>query len=250
LAGPDEPVRLNRYLAMVGVASRRSCDRIVQEGRVTVNGVVERSPGRRIRPGEDRVALDGKPLDGVPRRVVLLVHKPRGVVTTVSDPAGRPTVIELCRRFRHTGRLFPVGRLDINTTGALLLTNDGWLCYRLTHPRFGVPRIYRVRVHGRFDEKKRRWLERLGSEGQQDPKRRAQVRLVHLRGKHAVLEVTLREGRNRQVRRMCERAGLIVEDLVRVAFGPISIRGLPEGMVRPLTKKEMENLERAIDRGG
>lgn len=265
-SGEPETIRLNLFLSRVGVASRRSCDEIIASGKVRVNGRTVRSPGARIAPGKDDVRVQGDPVIRPARPTVLLLHKPTGVVSTVSDPQGRPTVIDLCRGYRRGRRLFPVGRLDVNTTGALLITNDGLLCYRLTHPRFGIARTYQVRVRGncgpRIVERLRRLAGAAGARGgrrrprparpgQKSPEGpRPAVRLVKAIGKESVLRVTLTEGRNRQVRRLCEQVGLRVVKLKRLSFGPVSVRGLPLGSVRTLEKSELEELRRASGAGG
>jgi 23S rRNA pseudouridine2605 synthase len=251
---PADSVRLNQLLAQIGVASRRACDALIAAGRVRVDGRIVRELGVRVVPGVNRIDVDGKRVGRPQTRVVLILHKPRGVVSTVTDPQGRPTVVSLCRGVARTQRLFPVGRLDVNTTGALLVTNDGFLCYRLTHPRFGIPRVYQVRVRGRADDTQMRRLERMvadpgpaparGTGGKRRDAVRSSVELVTRLEKEAVLRVTLREGRNRQVRNMCEAVGLRIVSLKRVSFGPISLWKLPVGAVRPLTRRELEKLDR------
>lgn len=234
---------------MVGVGSRRDCDEVIAAGRVAVNGETVREPGVRITPGESRVTLDGAPLTRPPRPVVLVLNKPPGYVSTVSDSLGRPTVLDLCKPFRRGLRLFPVGRLDVNTTGVILLTNDGVLCYRLTHPRFEIPRVYVVRVRGAVDEQKLRRLSRMARfEGGRSPRSGGTppVELLKEFDRESILRVTLHEGRHRQVRKMCEGVGLRVVRLKRVRFGPISARGLPPGGVRPLDSKEIQMLRRAV----
>jgi 23S rRNA pseudouridine2605 synthase len=245
-------IRLNLFLARIGIASRRASDALIAAGRVRVDGRVVREMGTRVDPRKEIIAVDGRRIGAPPRRLVLLLHKPRGVVSTASDPEGRPTVVDLCRPFSPRSRLFPVGRLDVNTTGALLVTNDGWLCYRLTHPRFGIQRVYQVRVRGEVDEARVRRLERMAREdtrvsplGGAAPRKRASVERVSRTEKEAVLRITLCEGRNRQVRRMCEAVGLRVVALKRVSFGPVSVRGLSPGAVRPLDHREIERLETA-----
>jgi 23S rRNA pseudouridine2605 synthase len=260
-----ESIRLNRFLAQVGVGSRRACDEVIAAGRVRVNGAVTRSPGVRVVPGVHDIALDGRPVGSPRRRLVLLLHKPTGVVSTASDPQGRPTVIDLCGKFARDRRLFPVGRLDINTTGALLVTNDGLLCYRLTHPRFEVPRTYVARVRGTVTARDLERLRRMAESAPPGKRRRGprrtpapsggasgnqgRVEVTKELGKVSVLRITLYEGRNRQVRKMCEAVGLRVVKLKRVSFGPVSIRKLPLGAVRPLEKKELERLEQAVSAG-
>lgn len=199
-------------------------------------------PGTRVIPGTHRVTLDNAPLDRPPSRFVLMLNKPAGVVSTVSDPQGRPTVLDLCRRYTRSRRLYPVGRLDINTTGLILLTNDGLLCYRLTHPRYQIPRTYHVRVHGLMHENKLAGLRRLTSPGAAHPS----IELVRRGTRDAILRITLREGRNRQVRRMCEKVGLRVTRLRRVKFGPLTVRGLPLGAARPLNNKELASIDHLV----
>jgi pseudouridine synthase len=229
---------------MLGVGSRRDCDQVAVSGRVKIDGQPVREPGARVIPGVTRVTLDGTALVNPPQRIVLLLNKPPGYVSTVSDPMGRPTVLDLCKHVTRGRRVFPVGRLDVNTTGAILLTNDGMLCYRLTHPRFEIARVYMVRVRGVVDGQK---LRRLGRQsGRVVPgAARPPVELVSELGKESILRITLHEGRHRQVRRMCEVVGLHVVRLKRVQFGPVTIRKLPLGAVRLLAAKEIEKLRQA-----
>lgn len=248
-AADADEVRLNHFLAQVGIASRRACDSIIREGRVRVDGRVVREMGVRIVPGFHRIEVDGTVIGKPPKRIVLLLHKPKGFVTTVTDPEGRPTVADLVRPVARKQRLFPVGRLDVNTTGALLMTNDGLLCYKLTHPRYGVPRVYHVRVRGRYDETTQRRLEKMAQEGaRQGAKGRTRpgVELVAKLPKETILKITLLEGRNRQVRAMIEAVGLRVNALKRVSFGPVSVRKLPLGGIRPLDRRELDRLEAAV----
>jgi 23S rRNA pseudouridine2605 synthase len=247
-----EPVRLNRFLAQLGVGSRRTCDELIAAGKVRIDGKRVHTPGIKVVPGTNSVEVDGIRLDKPARSLVLLLHKPTGVVSTVSDPEGRPTVIDMCKRFGKRKRLFPVGRLDINTTGALLVTNDGLLCYRLTHPRFGIPKSYLVRVRGGYSDTKLESMRKMaGVLDSPGPARgtRASVELVKRLDKVTILKITLVEGRKRQVRRMCEAVGLKVVKLKRTNFGPISIRNVPLGSVRPLTNKELERLRTTVSLG-
>lgn len=245
-------IRLNQYLAQLGVGSRRGCDEIIAAGRVRIDGQIVRELGTRVVPGEHEVSVDGKKVGRPPRRLVFLLHKPRGYVSTASDPEGRPTVLDLCRPFARKQRLFTVGRLDVNTTGALLVTNDGELCYRLTHPRFSIPRVYQVRVRGDVSDAQLRRLLRLAQEGVRDREQpratRPAVEVVTQLEKEAILKVTLLEGRNRQVRLMCEEVRLHVVALKRLSFGPVSVRRLPLGAVRPLERRELDRLD-ALTKG-
>lgn len=234
---------------MLGAGSRRSCDEIISAGRVEVDGRRVCDPATRVVPGLNRVTLDKAPLETPPRPVVLILNKPAGYVCTVSDPQGRPTILDLCKKYARRRRLFPVGRLDFNTTGLILLTNDGLLCYRLTHPRFQIARTYQVRAKGRFDERKLGILENVASRSRDAARRERCVEVVRRQDNDTILNITLREGRNRQVRKMCESVGLRVVKLRRTRFGPLTIRNLPLGSVRPLEKKELQKLRAVIDQG-
>ena len=252
-AADERGIRLNLYLAQLGVGSRRACDRIIADGRVRIDSRIVRTLGTRVAPGM-QVTVDGRSVARTQRRIVFLLHKPRGYVTTVSDPEGRPTVMDLCRPLARKQRLFPIGRLDVNTTGALLITNDGELCYHLTHPRFAIPRVYQVRVRGDVSDTQLRRLLRLADEGVPLNERgrarpmRPSVDVVKQLEKEAVLKVTLLEGKNRQVRAMCEEVGLWVVALKRVSFGPVSVRKLPLGAIRPLETRELARLD-ALTKG-
>jgi 23S rRNA pseudouridine2605 synthase len=225
------PARLNRYLASAGLGSRRAVERLIADGRVTVNG----GPGElgtRVSDADD-VRVDGRPVRAEPPTYVLL-HKPAGVVTTSRDPQGRPTAVALV----DAGvRLFPVGRLDRDTTGALLLTNDGALAHRLMHPRHGVEKTYLAEVEGRpaagAVESLRRGVEL--DDGQTAP---AGARLLA----PATLELVIREGRNRQVRRMCEAIGHPVRRLHRSGYAGLSADGLAPGRWRRLSAAEVDRL--------
>jgi len=253
---PLDEIRLNHFLAQVGIASRRASDELIAAGRVRVDGRIVKEMGVKIVPGVNVIEVNHVVIGRPPKRVVLLMHKPKGIVSTVTDPEGRPTVADLVKPWARKQRLFPVGRLDVNTTGALLMTNDGLLCYKLTHPRYGVPRVYHVRVRGRFDETTQRRLEKLAQEGIRDRRAPGQkprprhsrpgVELVAKLPKETILKITLLEGRNRQVRNMIEAVGLRVTALKRVSFGPVSVRKLPLGGIRPLDQRELLRLEEAV----
>jgi 23S rRNA pseudouridine2605 synthase len=241
-------VRLAKYLAHAGVASRRASERLIEEGRVSVDGAVVRDPARDVAVGEDewrdgradgapaaRITVDGGPLAGREPRVVYAVHKPLGVLSTARDPRGRATVVELVDEPR---RLYPVGRLDADSAGLILLTNDGELAHRLTHPRFEVPKTYRVRVAGGPVPKQALAALRGGvmlEDGMTAP---ARVRKLAA----DVLELTIHEGRNRQVRRMCEAVGHPVVRLERVRFGELELGDLPSGRHRRLSEAEVGRL--------
>jgi 23S rRNA pseudouridine2605 synthase len=230
-------VRLGKFLATAGVASRRGAEEVIRAGRVSVAGAVVTDPARDV-GADDAVAVDGAPVGVAAGRVVYAVNKPPGVVSTARDPQRRPTVVSLA----PAGvRLYPVGRLDIDTTGLILLTNDGELAHRLTHPRFEVPKTYRAVVaRGPVRERELRAL-REGVELDDGPSLPARVELVAA----DTLEITIREGRKRQVRRMCEAIGHPVRRLERVRFGPLELGTLREGNCRELTPDEVSALRRA-----
>ncbi len=232
-------MRLAKYLAHSGVASRRAAERLIAEGRVTLDGEPVRDPARDV--GErSAVAVDGEPVRPEPR-VVYALNKPAGVVSTASDTHGRPTVVDLVRSGR---RLYPVGRLDADSTGLILLTNDGELANRLTHPRHGVEKVYRARVEPpRLSE---RALRALREGVELDDGRTAPARVRRLGPGR--LEIAVAEGRKRQVRRMCEAVGHRVVELERVAFGPLRLAELKPGSSRRLTAAEIERLGSAGER--
>jgi 23S rRNA pseudouridine2605 synthase len=227
-------MRLAKYLATAGVASRRGAERLIGEGRVTVDGETVTDPARPV-TGEAQVAVDGDPVASAPAQLVYALNKPAGVVSTAHDPQGRTTVLDL---LESPIRLYPVGRLDIDTTGLILLTNDGQLAHRLTHPRFEVPKIYRALVaHPPIRPAALRALRR-GIELEDGPTAPAQVRQIS----GGLLELTLREGRKRQVKRMCEAVGHPVRRLERVAIGGLEVGKLKPGSYRRLARHEVTAL--------
>ncbi len=235
--------RLQKVLSGAGVASRRAAEELIREGRVSVNGKVVEELGTRANPHRDRIAIDGKPIRAPQAPVYLALHKPVGVVTTLSDPDGRQTVADFVGRVRQ--RVFPVGRLDYQSSGLLLLTNDGDLAMRLTHPRYHVEKTYRVKVHGHPDQ---RVLSRLRngvelSDGKTAP---AGARVVNEVGRKAWIEITITEGKNHQIRRMCEAVNLPVDKLQRINIGPLKLGKLPAGKTRRLTDAEVAKLNRAV----
>jgi 23S rRNA pseudouridine2605 synthase len=228
-------MRLAKFLATAGVASRRASEQLIRDGRVTVDGREVTDPARDV-DAQHAVALDGSPIAPVAERVVYVVNKPAGVVSTASDPQDRPTVVSLVP---SALRLYPVGRLDIDTTGLILLTNDGELANRLTHPRYEVPKTYRVRVWGA--PVSRRATEALRAGVQLDDGLTAPARVRKLAWD--TIELTIHEGRNRQVKRMCEHVGHPVRQLERIAFGPLTLGDLGPGQHRRLTAEELRALE-------
>jgi 23S rRNA pseudouridine2605 synthase len=249
----EAPVRLNRYLAQIGVGSRRTCDELIRAGRISVDAKKITSPGTSITPGQNIVHFDGRPLEKPKSTTILVLNKPAGVISTVSDPEGRPTVVELCRKFARNKRLYPVGRLDISTTGVILLTNDGLLCYRLTHPRFQIPRTYLTRVRGVGTDTKITKLNRMAGYLQtsnKSAKTQPRIELIKQLRRETILRITLYEGKNRQVRKMCEAVGFRVVKLKRIRFGAVTIRKLPLGAVRPLHQREIAGLVEMTQKGG
>ncbi len=232
-----EGERLQKVLAAAGLGSRRACEVLIEEERVTVNGEVA-ALGRRVDPEHDRIEVDGLRVPVRPGLVTYLLNKPKGVVTTASDPQGRPTVVELVP---SEPRIFPVGRLDADTEGLLLLTNDGDLAHRLTHPSFGVEKEYVASVEGRPTRGAVRRL-REGVELDDGPTAPAKVAVLG----PSLLRITIHEGRNRQVRRMCEAVGHPVRRLVRTRFGPLQDHRLAPGQWRPLTQAEIRALYAAL----
>jgi 23S rRNA pseudouridine2605 synthase len=228
-------VRLAKFLAHAGVASRRKAEEIIAKGLVTVGGEVVKDPARDVGEGDD-VRVNGSPV-GAEAREIWAVNKPAGVVSTAREPGDRPAVVELVRT---EARLYPVGRLDADSTGLLLLTNDGELANRLTHPRYEVPKTYRAQLREAISD---RDLDRLrrGVELEDGPTGSAKVKRL---GKREI-EITLREGRNRQVRRMLEAVGNRVTSLRRVSFGPLKLGDLPEGKARRLSDGEVAELRDA-----
>jgi 23S rRNA pseudouridine2605 synthase len=236
-AGGQQGERLQKILAQAGLGSRRACEELIAAGRVRVNGEVA-TLGTRADPEHDTIEVDGA-IVGVRQGLVhYLLNKPAGVVTTASDPQGRPTVAGLVP---EEPRVYPVGRLDADTEGLLLLTNDGELAHRLTHPSFGVEKEYLAEVEGTPSRGALRRL-REGVELEDGPTAPAKASLV---GDHT-LRLTIHEGRNRQVRRMCAAVGHPVVRLVRVRIGPLADRRLAPGEWRELTQREVRDLERAV----
>ena len=233
--------RLQKVLSQAGIASRRAAEKLIAEGRVSVNGNTIREMGVKADPAVDDIRVDGRRVKAAERHRYILLNKPKGYVTTRSDPQRRPTVIDLLNVREY---VYPVGRLDYDTEGLLLLTNDGDLAAKLTHPRHGVERTYEARVAGMPD---RDALERLRNGIPLDGHRTlpAQASLVNERRRDGdgILLLTIREGRNRQVRRMCEAVGHPVKELRRVRIWPIADRGLRVGQWRELAAGEVEKLK-------
>jgi 23S rRNA pseudouridine2605 synthase len=235
-------VRLQKVLAHAGVASRRAAEDLMRAGRVWVDGRPATELGMRVDPTRARIEVDGKRVNVRQDHVYILLNKPAGYVTTAADPQSRPTVLDLVRT---RTRVFPVGRLDADTQGLLLLTNDGELAHRLAHPRYQVPKTYLAEVQGSPEPGALRAL----TEGvllDDGPARAVSVRTVGKSRARSQIELVLTEGRKREVRRMLEAVGHPVIKLVRTRFGPIDVRGLKAGATRTLTPHEVGELQRTV----
>jgi 23S rRNA pseudouridine2605 synthase len=232
-------VRLQKIIAAAGLGSRRQAEEWIREGRITLNGRVVRELGTKARPGTDTIRVDGKKLERAEAPVAILLNKPRGYLSTCSDPGERPTVLDLVPGRKE--RLYPVGRLDFNSEGLLILTNDGELALSVTHPRNQCRKVYRVKVRGIPPEE---ILARLRAGIVLDGKRTspATIRRVHAE-KNAWLEIVLTEGRKNQIRQMFLRAGFPVVRLKRISIGGIGDRGLAPGSWRLLTRQEVRSLK-------
>ncbi len=234
----NERMRLQKYLAHAGVASRRAAEELIVRGKVRVNGKPVRELGTTVSL-DDRIDVSGTPVRLQSEPTYLLMHKPAGVMTTMRDPQGRRTVAQLVPD--GLPRVVPVGRLDYDTSGVLLLTNDGELANTLTHPRFGVEKTYRVVVKGRLLPleiarlQSGVWLDEFHAGG-------ARVRVMATRRDTSILDITIHEGKNRQVRRMFQAVGHPVLELARLRFGPLKLGDLPAGSSRPLTSREIAQL--------
>jgi 23S rRNA pseudouridine2605 synthase len=232
-------VRINRYLSMCGVASRRKADTMVAEGQVAVNGVVITDLGHKVDPVRDRVVVAGRQIVRTHDYQYLVLNKPKDTITTLNDERGRPTVMGLVKTKR---RVYPVGRLDRNTTGVLILTDDGDFAHHLMHPQFEIPKSYLVSC---TESVRREHLARLARGVRLEDGVTARAHVEVIPGTHGKdVGITIHEGRNRQVRRMFEELGYEVKKLDRVAYGPVTTAGLGRGRIRPLTPQELRHLRR------
>jgi pseudouridine synthase len=237
--------RLQKILAQAGLASRREAERWILDGRVTVNGIVVRQLGSQADPHKDSIRVDDKRIRPLAMPLYFALHKPPGVITSIKDPRGRPDLTPFLESLGSKKRVFPVGRLDFNSAGLLLLTNDGELAQRLSHPRFGVKKRYRVKLNACPTEIELARL-RKGVRLEDGMTAPAKVRVVERLKKNAWLEIEIHEGRNRQVRRMFDALGYFVEKLIRVRVGPISLGALTQGEIRRLFPGEVDALKRAV----
>lgn len=236
--------RLQKVLAHAGVASRRHCEELIVQGSVQVNGKVVRELGTRVDPSVDRITVNGRAIR-IEQHVYLMLYKPTGVITSVSDPRGRRVVTDLLTGIKE--RVYPVGRLDYDTSGLLLLTNDGELANRLAHPSYEIDKVYRAWVRGVPSPDK---IKRLATgirleDGMTSPGEARLLKTAPGQDK-ALVELTIHEGRNRQVRRMCEAIGHPVLSLERIRLGFLTLEGLQIGQYRPLTSTEVERLKQGL----
>ncbi|KAB2879076.1 rRNA pseudouridine synthase [bacterium] len=231
-------MRLNKYLATAGVASRRSCDEVIKEGRVTVNGNTVSDLSTFVDVELDKVEVDGRPVHVKTKDVYILLHKPLNYVTTVKDEKGRDSVIDLVR---ISDRVFPVGRLDYDTTGLLLMTNDGELTFRLSHPKFGVEKTYVAVLNKKINEQELSYLRKgvVLIDGKTAP-----CKAIKL-GKE-VVQITIHEGKNKQVKRMFRKLGFKVRELHRTQYGPLHLAKLKYGQWRNLRPPEVQALKKAV----
>lgn len=240
--------RLQKILAHAGVGSRRACEKLIAQGEITVNGKKVIEPGMKVDPETSTIKVNGKLLNvAVTNKTYqyLVLYKPRGYLTAVKpDKEGRPTLLDLLPS-RVKARMYPVGRLDFNSEGLLLLTNDGELAYRLTHPRFKVPKTYEVKVHGIPSKQILNRLSR-GIVLEEGKTRPASVKILRVTGNNTWLLFTIYEGKKRQIRRMCEKVRLPVSKLRRSKFGPITLKGLERGHFRVLLPEEIQKLRQAV----
>ena len=232
-------MRLQKYLASCGVASRRKCEELISKGIIKVNGNVITEMGHKVEPGKDIVTMNEKTIELKKKMIYVLLNKPTGYVTTVSDQFNRDKVTDLVNL---PYRLFPVGRLDYNTSGLLILTNDGELTFKLTHPKFKVPKTYIAKIKGKIKDNEILLFEK-GLPIEDYVTSPAKIRIISEDQNDSIVKITIREGKNRQVRKMCEAVGHPVMSLKRIAMGDISLSNLPIGTWRYLTPKEINYLK-------
>jgi 23S rRNA pseudouridine2605 synthase len=237
--------RLQKIIARAGLASRREAERWIVEGRITVNGTVVDKLGSQADPFKDSIKIDGKRVKSAAEPLYYALHKPPGVITTLNDPQHRPDITPYVARLGEKKRVFPVGRLDYNTTGLLLLTNDGDLAMRIAHPRYGIPKLYQVKLSACPTEDDFAIL-RKGIRLEDGMTAPARVRVIEKLRKNAWVEIEVHEGKKREVRRMFEALNYFVEKLIRVKVGPIELGALPVGELRPLYQSEVTALKIAV----
>ncbi|MBN1272167.1 MAG: rRNA pseudouridine synthase [Candidatus Aminicenantes bacterium] len=236
-------IRLNKYLSQAGVASRREADRMIERGEIKVNGRVIRELGCRIDPSRDKIVFQGREVACKKKNVYIMVNKPRGYIVTTKDPQNRPQVLNLLPSFER--RIYPVGRLDADSEGLLLLTDDGELAYRLTHPRFQISKIYLVKVKGHPGREKISLLEKgIFIDGKKTSP--ASLEPIAEKGKRSLFQMTIREGRKREIRRMFASVGHEVIELKRVQVGSLKLGDLKKGHWRFLRPNEVHRLKKQV----
>jgi 23S rRNA pseudouridine2605 synthase len=235
--------RLNKIIAESGIASRRGADKLISSGLVMVNGLVEKRVGSKASWGIDSIKVDGHPIPDPPKKIYLLLHKPFGYVSTLYDPQRRPIVRDLVTDIRD--RVYPVGRLDFDSSGLLILTNDGELAFRLMHPRFHIPRTYNVVVEGLISNKSVDSL-RGGIILDDGPTHPARVKIIERTKRRSILRITMFEGRSREIRRMCEAMGHKTLRLIRLRYGNLDLGDLMSGTYRHLTNVEVKGLRLSV----
>jgi 23S rRNA pseudouridine2605 synthase len=233
-------VRLQKYLAEAGVASRRKCEELIAQGKIEINGEVITTQGIKVK-GDEIIKVDGRLIRQEQKKVYILLNKPVGYISTAKDEFSRKTVLDLVDTVKE--RVYPVGRLDYDTSGLLLLTNDGELANRLTHPKHEIKKVYRAMIDGGISEEDVNSLQS-GIAIEDYKTAPAKVHVIETAKKETIVEITIHEGRNRQVRKMFETLGYAVLRLKRVAIGPLEIEGIEEGKWRYLRKKEIDNLKK------
>ncbi|MCG6879487.1 MAG: rRNA pseudouridine synthase [Deltaproteobacteria bacterium] len=238
---PEEPWRLNRLLSSAGLTSRRKADQWILSGRITVNGKPVNALGTTAFWGRDDIRVDGQKIPLPPQKVYLMLNKPFGTICSLNDPEGRPLVTDLIKDIPI--RVYPVGRLDFDTLGLLLLTNDGEFAHRLTHPRFHVPKTYKVTVQGAISDEALKRLQ-TGITLNDGPAGRARTELINRNNEKSILRMTITQGKSRQVRRMLEEVGFTVIHLIRISFGTLQLGDLKIGHHRYLDSEELSKLKK------
>jgi pseudouridine synthase len=235
-------MRLNKFIARSGVCSRRKADLLIQSGRVSVNDITVQKLGASIDEKADRVTVDGKKVSLQVSLIYILLNKPKGYLSTVKDSFHRPTVLDLLGKDK---KVFPVGRLDQDTEGVLLLTNDGELAYRLTHPKFQIEKTYLLTVKGKIDQQVLRKFKQ-GIRLEEDVVARGEGKIIKKDEEKSIFELKLKEGRKREIKRMCQMLGFRVTELRRTKFAHLTTRGLKRGEWRYLTEREIVRLKKMV----
>lgn len=233
-------VRLQKYLAEAGVASRRKCEELIAQGKIEVNGQIVTVPGTKIN-GSEIIKVDGREIRQEQRKVYVLLNKPAGYISTAKDQFSRKTVLDLVSTVKE--RIYPVGRLDYDTSGLIMLTNDGELANQLTHPKHEMQKVYRVMIEGTMSEEEMATIK-TGVTIEDYKTAPANVKIIDTSKKDSIIELSIHEGKNRQIRKMFDALGHTVLRLKRIAIGPLTIEGLEEGKWRYLSKKEIEVMKK------